>query len=95
MSPREAYLVSVLGRSDKAFVSHRCFRRHVVQRHLPNNPMSSIETPQDYPQRLTFPEYVEFDTQAIGLRFEFDIKSLVGYGCSITKILSGAFPIRD
>jgi hypothetical protein len=95
MSASEADFVLLLSRSDKSFVCHRCFRRNVIQRHFADDLMTGVKTPQDYPQRLTFPEYVELDTQAIGLRLEFDIKSPVGYGSSITKILSGAFPIPD
>jgi hypothetical protein len=96
MPSGEAYLFIILGYPDKSFVRHRRFRRHIVQRHLPNNSMPSVETPQGAQRlRLTFPEYVEFDTQAIGLRFEFDIKSPVRYSSSITKILSGTFPIPD
>src|SRR5260221_10042060 len=45
MPASEANLLIVFGRPDKSFVCHRRFRRRVVQRHLPNNPMSSVEPP--------------------------------------------------
>jgi hypothetical protein len=61
MSSGEAHFVVILSRSDKSLVCYRCFRRNVIQRHLPNNLVAELKTRQDYLQFLRFLEHLEFD----------------------------------